>query len=153
MNKIIDLIKKSYFTNGALVIPYHNNERFNKRAIAYGCIIIGDIENDLCMLKHELVHVKQFYNSYGWFMIKKLFDREYRYDTELEAYAVQYLCQGDNIKIEDVAMKLVPYTTDLIPMIAIKLRKKMTEIIESDKDLGNLLQWATRKKSNDDDRT
>ena len=51
--------------------------------------------NDEGLLNHELTHIKQHWKSYWGHSYKYNNSDKYRYESELEAYAVQYLSYPD----------------------------------------------------------
>jgi|LSQX01.1.fsa_nt_gb hypothetical protein len=89
--------------------------------ITLGFIIIinEDYKNDKCLLEHEKVHVKQFWNN-PLFCMLYLISKKYRLKSEVEAYKkqiecganpdrmAQFLCEKYNLNITfDEAKKLL----------------------------------------------
>ena len=77
------------------------------------------------MLVHELVHVHQFWRTWGLFMVLKLLSKKYRYESEIEAYAQQYKCHQGGININDVSLRLTPFTSDSICQITNKILQEL----------------------------
>lgn len=57
---------------------------------AFGPLIFiaPDARNDNSLLAHELVHVRQFWRSWGLHFIRMMLSGKYRLSCELEAYVV-----------------------------------------------------------------
>lgn len=63
--------------------------RFAGMAVAIFIFIRPKYKNDYGLLAHERVHVKQFLRSPFLHGLKYQFNKEYRYQCEIEAYARQ----------------------------------------------------------------
>lgn len=60
-------------------------------AVTYGPIILirPAYKNDIGLLEHEKIHVKQFWRTFGLTGLFYLFSKKYRLDCEIEAYKEQ----------------------------------------------------------------
>lgn len=58
-------------------------------------VLIKDgYEADIGLVEHELTHVRQFWWSFGLFLILYLLSKRYRFQAEVEAYRVQLYTYG-----------------------------------------------------------
>jgi hypothetical protein len=79
---------------GILPIPIFYTSNFLPfKAVAstkFFCILVlPNFKNDLSVISHEIIHVKQIFKTVGFHYIFYNFSMRYRYDSELEAYANQ----------------------------------------------------------------
>ena len=79
---------------GFLPIPIFYTKKFLPlKAVAstkFFCIIIlPNFKNDLSVVSHEIIHIKQIFKTLGCHYILYNFSMKYRYRSELHAYANQ----------------------------------------------------------------
>ena len=70
--------------------------KFAGFTILFVVLIRPEYINDIGLLTHELVHVKQFWSTFGLMPILYLLSREYRLQYEVEAYRAQMACYIDD---------------------------------------------------------
>jgi len=72
----------------------------NSAAITIGFVILIRPEyiNDIGLLKHEKVHVRQWKESFGMFWPRYLLSKRWRRDYEVEAYKEQLKYSPNNIE-------------------------------------------------------
>ena len=75
-------------------LPFNPPEGSNGCANACFVRIRKGYENDLGLLEHEKVHVRQFWRTLGLHSILYLISKRYRLKAEVEAYKVQIEASG-----------------------------------------------------------
>ena len=89
------MIKTVYKVLPAFII-YTNrfiDDGFSGKAFGNIILIKPHYKNDKCLLMHELVHVKQFYKTFGLHSVLYKLSEAYRLKCEIEAYTETIKCK------------------------------------------------------------
>lgn len=81
-------------------------------------LIRPGFKNDRGLLEHELVHVRQFYRTFGLFGLLHLFSPKHRLEYELEAYCVSVRYGGPQSADFFGMMIATKYNLDITPQEA-----------------------------------
>lgn len=93
-----------------VIIKYDEN-RLPPRAAAmttfFRIIINPRFRADLSVVTHEMAHVRQIMKSLGFHFVRYAVSNEYRYKSELEAYAYQclHLCLVSDVGLNNVLVQ------------------------------------------------
>ena len=82
-------IKLAYFFPVPVFYVSRLGDGFAGKSFGFFILIKKLYKNDIGLLKHELMHCKQFYRTLGIHAFLYKFSRPYRYQCELEAYKEQ----------------------------------------------------------------
>jgi len=87
----------------ALVLFLPNCLMMGKKALIIGpLIIINKTEKESAKLIYAMAHVRLFYTTFGLHCLKKLLNKNYRYDADIKAFAEEILQSHKKDKITEI---------------------------------------------------
>ena len=79
------MLKIVVYTDSNLLIP----KKFGAFTRAFFIFIRTKYKDDTALLEHELVHVRQFWRTFGLSLLLYSLSKKYRLTAEVEAYQIQ----------------------------------------------------------------